>query len=33
MGLAGKDLKIANINTFKDLNANINLMRRGMNDF
>lgn len=33
MGLAHKDIKIANINTFKDLMGNISLMRRGIKDF
>lgn len=33
MGLAHKDIKTANINTFKDLMGNINLMRKGIKDF
>lgn len=33
MGLEHKDIKTANINTFKDLMGNINLMRKGMKDF
>lgn len=33
MGLADKDLKTANINTFQDLKGRISLMRRGMKDF
>lgn len=33
MGLADKDLKTANINTFQDLKGGISLMKRGMTAF